>query len=260
MKCVLTIAGSDSSGGAGIQADNKVFADLGVYGLSVVTAVTAQDSRGVLKINKVPPRIVAAQIDAAARDVDIGACKIGMLFTPQIVSLVAERIARRELSNVVLDPVIFAKDGTRLLLSRAVDRMRRSLIPRCTLVAPNLVEAGELAKCEVKNTEDAKEAAKIIYDFGARFVLIKGGHLRDEPIDILFDGDQFNEYSSKRIHGKSMHGTGCVLTAAITARLALGDSVPDAVKFSKEYVTDAIKNSIEFGKGGLWYYVGGSKV
>jgi hydroxymethylpyrimidine/phosphomethylpyrimidine kinase len=256
VKRVLSIAGSDSSGGAGVQADLKVFADLGVYGLSVITAVTAQNSRGVQKVNKVPPRIVAAQIDSVTRDIGTDACKIGMLYSEQNVSTVAERIDRREIPNVVLDPVIYAKDGTRLLLSKAVQRMRRALIPRCTLVAPNLREAAELSKREVTDTESAKEAAKAIRDLGCRFVLIKGGHLEGEPIDLLYDGEGFIEFTGKRIADKSLHGTGCILSAAIAARLALGDSVPDAVKSAKDFVASAIKNSVKLGKGGLWYYSG----
>lgn len=253
MKHALTIAGSDSSGGAGIQVDLKVFADIGVYGLSVVTAVTAQNSKCVHKINKVPPRIVAAQIDAVTRDIGVDACKIGMLYSEQVVTVTAERIARREIQNVVLDPVIIAKDGSRLLLNSAVRRMKKQLIPRCLLIAPNLDEAGALTKCDVSDTKSAKDAAKAIYDMGAKYVLIKGGHLSGEPVDLLYNGEDFTEYPGVRVH-RIMHGTGCVLSAAITARLAIGDSVPDAVKYAKDYVTTAIKNSVKMGKGGLWFY------
>jgi hydroxymethylpyrimidine/phosphomethylpyrimidine kinase len=256
MKRVLTIAGSDSSSGAGIQADLKVFAELGVYGLCAVTAVTAQNSRGVQKINKVPPRIIAGQIDAVARDIGLDACKIGMLYTHQVVSLVAERLDRREIPNVVLDPVIFAKNGARLLLARGAERMKRQLIPRCTLVAPNLAEAAILAGREVADLAAARDAARAIHDFGARYVLIKGGHLEGEPIDLLFDGERFIEYPGKRVRGRTMHGTGCILTAAITARIALGDTAPDAVRFAKDYVAAAMKNSVKLGKGGLWYFAG----
>lgn len=256
MKTALTIAGADSSGGAGIQADLKVFQSLGVYGLSAVTAVTAQNSKGVHKVNKVPPRIITAQIDAVTRDFGADACKIGMLYTEQAVTVVAERIARRELQNVVLDPIIFAKDGTRLLLAKAVRRLRRDLIPRSTLVAPNIGEAAELAKISITSLADAKSAAKIIHGFGPKYVLIKGGHLSGEPVDLLYDGNQFIEYPGKRVAGPSMHGTGCVLSAAIAARLALGNSMPDAVGFAKDYVTAAIKNSIKMGKGGLAYFAG----
>jgi hydroxymethylpyrimidine/phosphomethylpyrimidine kinase len=243
-----------------MQADLKVFADLGVYGLSAVTAVTAQNSQGVHKIEKVPPRIVAAQIDASARDIGVDACKIGMLYAYQLVNTVAGRITRREIQNVVLDPVIFAKDDTRLLLSKGVYRMRRFLIPHCTLVTPNLVEAGEITKRSVKDIQGAKEAAKAIFDMGAGYVLVKGGHLDGEPVDILYDGEQFIEYHGERVEGKHLHGTGCIMSAAITARLALGDQMPEAVKFAKDYVTEAIRASVKLGKGQMWYYTGTSRM
>lgn len=254
MKRALTVAGSDSSGGAGIQADLKVFHSLGVYGLTAITAVTAQNSFGVQKVNKVPPRIIAAQIDAVARDIGVDACKIGMLYAQEAVTVTAKRIARREIKNVVLDPIIFAKDGTRLLLSKAVQRLKRELIPCCRLVTPNISEASELAGIPINDINDVKKAAEAIHSFGSDYVLIKGGHLKDEPVDFLYDGERFIEFPGKRLEGPPMHGTGCVLSAAITARLALGNAVPDAVQFAKDYINDAIKNSIKMGKGGLSYF------
>jgi hydroxymethylpyrimidine/phosphomethylpyrimidine kinase len=256
VKVALTIAGSDSSGGAGIQADLKVFADLGVYGVSAITAVTAQNSLGVQKVNKVPPRIVAAQIDSVTRDIGVDSCKIGMLYSQEVVSLVAERIERRNIPNVVLDPIVFAKDGTRLLHARAVQRMKRYLIPKCTLVMPNLAEAGILSGREVTSIDNAKDAARAIFDLGTKFVLIKGGHFADEPVDLLFDGTDFMEFHGKRVQDKNLHGTGCILSAAIAARLASGDNIPDAVGFAKDFITQALKNSIKFGIGELWYYAG----
>jgi hydroxymethylpyrimidine/phosphomethylpyrimidine kinase len=156
----------------------------------------------------------------------------------------------------VLDPVIFAKDGSRLLLAKGVRRMRRELIPKCTLVAPNLTEAAEIAKREVNDLSTARDAAKAIFDFGTRYVLIKGGHLEGEPVDLLFDGREFTEYRGERIEGRNMHGTGCVVSAAIAARLALGDQVPEAIRFAKQYVASAIAQSVELGKGGLSYFRG----
>lgn len=256
MKRALTIAGSDPSGGAGIQADLKVFTDLGVFGLSTITAVTAQNSLGVQKVEKVAPRIIAAQIDSVAKDIGIDACKIGMMYAPQAVSTIIDRIRRRSIQNVVLDPMIFAKDGSRLLLSKGVDRMRRALLELCVLVTPNINEAELLAKKSITSLDDVKEAGQKIQGFGAKNVLIKGGHLEGEPIDVLFDGQDFIEFPGKRIDGKSMHGTGCVLSAAITARLALGDTVPAAVGFAKEYVSAAIERSIPLGKGAMWYFIG----
>lgn len=251
MKRALTIAGSDSSGGAGIQADLKVFADLGVYGFSAVTAVTAQNSRGVQKVNKVPPRIVAAQIDASVRDFGVDACKIGMLYSHQVVSVVAERLRRREIPNVVLDPVIFAKDGQRLVSSAGVSRMKREILPSTLLVAPNLEEAEVLT-----GRSDREDAARALHDMGAKFVLIKGGHLEGEPVDLLFDGERFTEYHGARVEEKTLHGTGCILSAAIAAKIALGDAVPDAVAFAKGFVASAINKSIRLGKGRMWYYAG----
>ncbi len=253
---VLTIAGSDSSGGAGIQADLKVFADLQVYGLCAVTAVTAQDSRGICKINKVPPRIIAAQIDAVMRDIGADACKIGMLYSPQAVSAVAGRIARREIRNVVVDPVVFAKDGTRLLCSRAVKRMRLELLPKSLLVTPNLADAAELAGFTVANIAEMREAAKKISDFGADSVLVKGGHLNGDPIDLLYDGMDFTEILGKRVEGPLMRGTGCILSAAIAARIALGDKVLDACVFAKKYVENLIQKSIPMGKGKTSFFAG----
>lgn len=256
MKTTLTIAGSDPSGGAGIQADLRVFAELGVYGLSVVTAVTAQNSEGVIRIDSVAPRTIAAQIDAVVRDFGADACKIGMLYSRQAVEQVSERIDRRELKNVVLDPVMSAKDGRRLLLHSAVKRLRRQLIRKCALVTPNLSEAGELTGTDVADLHSAADAARAIHDCGAQYVLVKGGHLGGEPVDVLYDGKSVTEFPGKRVEDRNMHGTGCMLSAAIAARLALGDTVPDAIRFGKDYVESAIKNSIRIGKGKLWYFAG----
>lgn len=257
MKRVLTIAGSDSSGGAGIQADLKTFAQLGAYGLSVVTAVTAQNSLGVQKIFKVAPKVVAAQIDSVARDIGVDACKVGMLYSPQLVDIVADRIHRRKIANVVLDPVVFAKDGTRLLTARAVDRMKRILLPLATVVAPNIGEAELLSSMEIKNTADAAKAAESIARFGSRYVLIKGGHLDGEPVDVLWDGKSIREFRGTRIEGESMRGTGCVLTAAISALMAQDHEVPEAVLFAKQFVASAIEHSVKLGKGKVRFYGGG---
>lgn len=251
MTRALTIAGSDSSGGAGIQADLKVFAELGVYGFSAVTAVTAQNSQGLCKVNKVPPRIVAAQIDASVRDFGVDACKIGMLYSHQVVTTVAERLRRREIQNVVLDPVIFAKRGQRLITSAGVARMKREMLPEVLLIAPNIDESEVLT-----GLSDREDAARALHNMGAKFVLIKGGHLEGEPLDLLFDGERFTEYHGTRIQGKNVHGTGCILSSAITARIALGDAVPDAVGFAKKFTSLAVETSAKLGKGAMWYYTG----
>jgi hydroxymethylpyrimidine/phosphomethylpyrimidine kinase len=257
MKRVLTIAGSDSSGGAGIQADLKVFAQLGAYGVCAVTAVTAQNSMGVQKIFKVAPRVVASQIDSVTRDMGVDACKIGMLYSPQLVDVVAERIHRREIVNVTLDPVIFAKDGSRLLTAKGVERMKRVLLPQTLLVSPNVQEAEILSKVKVSDTASAVAAAEKIWGFGPRYVLIKGGHLDGEPIDVLFDGESAREFRGARVEGDPMRGTGCVLSAAITVFLAQGHSVPDAVTFAKQFVAAAISHSVKLGKGKVRFYSGG---
>lgn len=250
---VLTIAGSDPSGSAGIQADLRVFESFGCCGMTVVTAVTAQNTVGVQKINKVPPRIIAAQIDSVMRDIGANACKIGMLYAEQAVDVVAERIDRREIPNVVLDPVIAAKDGTRLLSTKAIERMKRNLISRCLVVTPNAVEAGVLGGIDVGSLNDLKEAARLIHGFGCRYVLAKGGHLRGEPVDVLYDGKEFAEFPALRVEGVPVHGTGCAFSAALAARIALGDDVPAAARSAKDFVADLIKSAVTIGKGSrLW--------
>ncbi|MGI6295932.1 MAG: bifunctional hydroxymethylpyrimidine kinase/phosphomethylpyrimidine kinase [Armatimonadota bacterium] len=254
-KVAMTIAASDSSAGAGIQADLAVFRDVGVYGVCVVTNVTVQNSLGVHKVNKVPPKIIAGQIDALARDFGIDACKIGMLFSPQAVDIAAERIARREITNVVLDPVMCAKNGEVLLTEPAIKRMKRCLMPKVTLITPNAGEATKLTGIEVNDLHSAREAAKALVEMGASNALVKGGHIAGEPVDVLYDGVDFEEFAGRRLD-KNMHGTGCVLSAAITARLAIGDDLAVAVRFAKKYVMAAIDRSIRLGKGEMNFFVG----
>lgn len=255
MKTALTIAASDSSCGAGIQADLAVFRDIGVYGLCAVTNITAQNSLGVHKINKVPLNIISAQIDDAARDFEIKACKIGMLYAGDIVEMVAERIRRREIPNVVLDPVMKAKHGMELLKPPAIKRMRRWLIPKATLITPNADEAEVLTGIAVTDINSAREAARALVGRGAKNALVKGGHIEGEPVDVLFDGTDYHEFPGKRLD-KNMHGTGCVLSSAIAARLALGDDIYSAISYAKDYVTRAIEHSIKLGKGNLDYFFG----
>lgn len=246
---VLTIAGSDPCSGAGVQLDLRVFQRLGVYGLTVVTAVTAQNTEGIQKINKVPPRIVAAQIDSVARDTGEDACKIGMLYSPTTIEAVADRIKRRSIPNVVMDPMITAKDGTLLLLTAAIKRMKRHLIPLVHVLTPNAHEAQILTGIQVRSLGDLKEAARAIKDMGCAYVLAKGGHLEAEPTDVLFDGESFLDLPGVRIEGTPVHGTGCAFSAAMTARIALGDSVPTAAQFAKDFVTEAIRSAAKMGKG-----------
>lgn len=255
MKVALAIAASDSSSGAGIQADLAVMRDMGVYGVCAVTNVTAQSSKGVHKVFKVAPRMVAAQIDAVTRDFDVAACKIGMLYSPQIVDLVSERISRREIRNVVLDPVMKAKRGEVLLTEPAIKRMKRWLIPKVALITPNADEARVLTGIEVTDTASAREAASALVAMGAGAALVKGGHVEGKPVDVLYDGTDYREFAGKRLD-RNMHGTGCVMGAAIAARLALGDGLSSAIAAAKDYVTAAIGCSVRLGKGNLDYFRG----
>lgn len=252
-KVALTIAASDSSSGAGVQADIAAMRRLGVYGVCAITAVTAQNSCGVHKTNSVPPTVVAAQIDASTQDYEIGAVKIGMLHSPQVVSRVAERIKRRRLGNIVIDPVLRAKNGEVMLSGDGPVRLKKLLLPLCLLVTPNSEEAEEISGIKVTDMSSAREAAKVIYDMGAQNVLVKGGHFSEEPIDVLYDGTSYTEFAGPR-QQKRMHGTGCVLSAAIVAGLASGLDLNTSIGKAKEHISEAIARSIPLGKGGMDYY------
>jgi hydroxymethylpyrimidine/phosphomethylpyrimidine kinase len=238
----LTIAGSDSSGGAGIQADLKTFAALGVYGASVITALTAQNTQRVSAIHDVPAEFVAAQIDAVFSDLAVGTVKIGMLARADIIDAVAAGLDRWKASNVVLDPVMVATSGDRLLAPDAIDALKRELLRRARVVTPNLPEAAALLGAAIAADEDAMQAqAEGILALGARAVLIKGGHGAGVySTDFLFDGTQVTRFASKRIATRNTHGTGCTLSAAIAAGLAKGQGLMDATRLAKAYVTDAI--------------------
>ncbi len=254
LKVALTIAGMDSSGGAGVPLDLRVFSALGVYGTCAVTAVTAQDSRGVYRRHPVPPRLVADQIDAVARDLTISATKIGMLARAHTVELVANRIRRRSLGPVVLDPVLKAKDGTSLLVPRGLQVMKDCLLPLCTLITPNAEEAEALSGHPTHTLEEARISARILYEKGPRYVLIKGGHIPgDEVIDLLFDGQDWVELPSKRRTDPPVHGTGCFLSSAITAYLARGEEVPSAVVKAKLLLERALEETQALGKGSLFF-------
>lgn len=252
---VLSIAGFDSSAGGGVAMDLKVFHALGVYGVGAATAVTAQDTRGVHRVHAVPPTLVGAQIDALARDMNIAACKIGMLSTPRTVEVVEGRLRRRELGPVVLDPVLFAKDGTPLLPARALGFLRRRLLQQCTVVTPNAPEAAILTGQPVNTASEAREAARRLVGLGARYALVKGGHLSEvgegpgNSVDYLTDGSRFWELSSPRVAGTPVRGTGCVFSSALAAYLALGSGVPEAAGQAKSFVTRALEGAQALGKG-----------
>ncbi|MGC8843772.1 MAG: bifunctional hydroxymethylpyrimidine kinase/phosphomethylpyrimidine kinase [bacterium] len=248
VKRALTIGGSDPTGGAGIQMDLKVFQSLGVWGLSCITNITVQTTFGVEKITKVPPHIIARQIDAAVLDIGINACKIGMLYSPRTVSVVAERIRRRHIPNVVLDPIIKAKNGRALLTPKALKRLKKELIPLALILTPNLPEAEEISGIPIKSLQDMEEAGKKIKEMGAEFVLIKGGHLPSEPVDILYDGENFHYFPSERIK-KNVHGTGCILSSAIAGYLAKGENPIDSVRLAIEFTRSAIERALLLGKG-----------
>ena len=246
----LTIAGSDSGGGAGIQADLKTFAVLGVWGTSAVTSVTVQNTQGVEGVYDVPPEIVAAQIRSVAGDIGVDAAKTGMLSSRGIVEAVAEAVADAGIERLVVDPVFVSKHGHPLLHRDAVDALRTRIVPRAALVTPNLPEAGGLAGFEVASRDDMRRAADAILSLGARAVLVKGGHLDDDTADDLFaDGTDAAWIGGPRIDTPNTHGTGCVLSAAIAAHRARGAPLIDAVRRGKAFVTEAIRHAAAVGHG-----------
>lgn len=247
----LTIAGSDSGGGAGIQADLKVFLALGCHGMSALTALTAQNTVGVSGIHPVPPSFVTEQIDAVVSDIGVDAAKTGMLASPEIVEVVAGGIKGHGLENLVVDPVFVSKHRDHLLAGEAVGALKTQLIPLAKVITPNLYEASGLVGHEVATLAEARDAARELHELGPRNVLVKGGHLEDESdaIDVFFDGDSIVELRGPRYATKDTHGTGCALSAAIASRLAHGDAVLDAVRYAKEFVAGAIAGSLRIGNG-----------
>jgi hydroxymethylpyrimidine/phosphomethylpyrimidine kinase len=249
----VTIAGSDSSGGAGIQADLKTFAALGVYGACVITALTAQNTQKVAAIHDVPADFIAAQIDAVFSDLSIGAVKIGMLSRAASIEAVARGLVRHKANNIVLDPVMIASSGDRLLAPDAVGALRRLLIPRALVVTPNLPEAAALTGASLaRNEEEMEVQAREILTLGARNVLIKGGHGQgDESVDLLIGQGEVVRLAVKRIATKNTHGTGCTLSSAIAAGLAKGRDLIAATQDAKAYVTAAIAaaDKLEVGHG-----------
>ncbi|MBI2166325.1 MAG: bifunctional hydroxymethylpyrimidine kinase/phosphomethylpyrimidine kinase [Chloroflexi bacterium] len=245
----LTIAGSDSGGGAGIQADLKTFSALGVYGASVITAVTAQNTLSVTAIHELPPEIVAAQIDAVVTDIGADAVKTGMLSSSLIIQIVAQKIREHRLPNLVVDPVMVAKSGDRLLKEEAVQALKIMLLPLATVVTPNVPEAQVLTGRPIQSPKDAREAARAILALGPRSVVLKGGHLPGDATDLFYDGHQFHELSAPRVNTTSTHGTGCTFASAIAAGLAKGLPLDQALAQAKEYVTEALRLAFPLGQG-----------
>lgn len=246
---VLTIAGSDSGGGAGIQADLKTITVLGGFGMSVVTALTAQNTLGVQGIHEVPPSFVALQFDAVASDIGIDAAKTGMLANSEIIRLVAEKIRQYGIEKLVVDPVMVAKGGMSLLREEAKKTLIAELLPLALVLTPNIPEAEVLSGTAIKTIEDMKAAARIIRKLGARHVVVKGGHLAGDAVDLLFDGKGFREFRAKRIATKDTHGTGCTYSAAIATGLAMGQDVAEAVAQAKRFITTAVRHARRIGQG-----------
>ena len=250
MKKVMTIAGSDSGGGAGIQADLKAFAANGVHGTSAITAITAQNTVAVTDALALPPSLVANQIDAIVVDIGADAVKTGMLPNAAIIETVADRIRAHALSPVVIDPVMVTSSGARLLEDDAVEAIRAALMPLATLVTPNMREAAVLTGAPVETIDDMRRAARyLVESTGAQAVLVKGGHLDGPATDVLFDGSEFTEFTEERIDTTSNHGTGCTLASTIAANLAKGADLPTAVANAKAYVTNAMRAATPIGAG-----------
>lgn len=246
----LTIAGSDSGGGAGIQADIKTMESLGVYAMSVITSVTAQNTTGVLKIQDIEPDTVSAQIDAVFSDIGVDAAKTGMLSNEENIKIVAKKMDEYSMERLIVDPVMVAKSGTPLIKESAISIMKEELIPRAYLLTPNVEEAEVLAEMKISSVSECIEAAREISDLGVENVLIKGGHLSGEySSDILYKDGEIHEFREKRIVTENTHGTGCTLSAAITAYLAKGEDILNAVRKGKEFVTRSLKYSLPLGKG-----------
>jgi len=247
---VLTIAGSDPSGGAGIQADLKTFSALRVYGMAVIAAMTAQNTRGVSSIAEVAPNFVAQQLDAILTDIVPEATKTGMLLSEGVIRVVVEKANEYGIANLIVDPVMISSSGSALMTRSAIEVLRRDLLPLASLVTPNLNEAGVLAGMTIRTVNEMEDAARHIHAMGARWVLVKGGHGQGiEVTDVLFDGNHFSHLKAPRVETRHTHGTGCVLSAAITAYCALGKPMKEASVLGKQFVTDAIRNGLELGSG-----------
>ncbi len=259
MRKVLTIAGSDSCCGAGVQADLKTINALGAYGTCVITAVTAQNTLGISSVFKVSATFVGQQIDAVISDIGVDALKTGMLTNEKVVEIVSDRVSRHKLKNLVVDPVIKSHYGERLLSSTGVKKLISNLIPLAYLVTPNIPEAEILADMKIKSLPDIKDAAKYIHELGAANVLIKGGHITSDEnedysskmyvADILYDGKSFEPFEEKRIKTEKVHGTGCIYSAAIATELANGNDLINSITNAKKFVTEILKNPLTLGKG-----------
>ena len=245
----LTIAGSDSGGGAGIQADLKTFAVLGVHGTSAITAITVQNTIGVTDVLELPTRLIQEQISAVVEDIGVQAAKTGMLSSAEIIAVVAASITKHRLHNLVVDPVMVAKGGAKLLRDDAVDALRTVLLPLAAVVTPNLPEAEVLLGRRIGTLPERRQAARDLVGLGARAAVVKGGHAETDVIDVYWDGLEMVELSAERVETTNTHGSGCVFSAAIAAGLAKGKDPLTAVRDAKAFINQAIANSLEIGHG-----------
>lgn len=247
----LTIAGSDSGGGAGIQADLRTFAFHQVHGTSAITCITAQNTLGVTRVDALPAEAVIAQIQAVVSDIGVQATKTGMLLNQKIIAAVAQQATELSLGNFVVDPVMVSRTGAQLIDDDAIATLRDTLIPLATLITPNRYEAQLLSGVEVTTLETMQTAAQKIYQLGAKAVLVKGGSMADElrGVDVFFDGDRCQTLQTTTVSTSDTHGTGCTLSAAIAANLAQGSSLPEAIQNGKTYVTKALQHSLRIGQG-----------
>lgn len=249
IKKVLTIAGSDCSGGAGVQADLKTMSAHGVFGMSVIVSVVAENTARVIDIQDITPEMIEKQMDAVFEDIVPDAVKIGMLSTPACMKAVAGKLDQYKPQHVVIDPVMYAKNGCPLMNPDAVGALIELILPHADVLTPNIPEAECITGMKIESPADMEEAARKIYAMGVRGVLVKGGHAIGDALDVLYDGERFHRFETRRIDTKNTHGTGCTLSSAIASNLALGCDIPEAVRRAKDYVTDAIAHSLALGNG-----------
>lgn len=249
MKTALTIAGSDCSGGAGIQADIKTMSAHGVFAMSVIVSVVAENTSRVISVEDISPQIIKDQIDAVFEDIEVNAVKVGMLSSPECMEAVAEKLNQYKPKYTVVDPVMVAKGGHALMKPQALSTLKSRIIPLSFVLTPNIPEAEAITGMNIECLDDMKRSAEVIYNMGAKNVMIKGGHLSGDAVDLLFDGKEFQTFTTQRINTKNTHGTGCTFSSAIAANIANGLPLCTAVSKAKEYVTTAIQHSLEIGKG-----------
>ncbi|SNZ16422.1 bifunctional hydroxymethylpyrimidine kinase/phosphomethylpyrimidine kinase [Hydrogenobacter hydrogenophilus] len=246
----LTIAGSDSGGGAGIQADLKTFTVLGVYGMTAITSITVQNTVGVFGVYDLPAHVVYNQIKVVVEDIGVDAAKTGMLSSEEIIKAVSKAIKDFRIENLVVDPVMRAKSGDSLLAPSAKETLIKELLPLALVATPNIPEAQEMCGFEIKGLEDMEKACKVIYSFGPSYVVVKGGHLEgDKKVDVVYDGKSFHYLEGKYVLTKNTHGTGCTFSSAITAFLAKGEEPLEAIRKAKHYLQSAIEKSLDIGHG-----------